>query len=140
MKSNYADILSLTDKKPLWYDESGCPRYEKFTPNLCPNIYADEVILLEIACQDCGKRFKVQMSAWVIYGGYSFRERLFEWKKDGKKTFTPIHYGDPPIHGCVGDTMNCEDLKVLEFWEKDRVKFVGFKRRKDLEVNLEEEK
>ena len=27
------------------------------------------------------------------------------------------HYGDPPRHGCVGDSMNCIDVHIVEAWE-----------------------
>jgi hypothetical protein len=121
MKSNYYDILDITDKEPLWYDENGCPRFMPFSPELCPNIYADECILLLIRCQDCHKDFKAQMSYYGLRGGQSFQERVWRFMKDGHKPmFSPLHYGDPPIHGCVGDTENCEDIKILEFWIRNR--------------------
>lgn len=28
-----------------------------------------------------------------------------------------FHYGDPPAHDCVGDTMNSEPVRILEFWQ-----------------------
>ena len=30
-------------------------------------------------------------------------------------------YGDPPIHGCIGDTMGSFELQVLEYWEQNRI-------------------
>ena len=30
-----------------------------------------------------------------------------------------MRYGDPPVHGCVGDTMNAIPVRVLEFWVHD---------------------
>jgi len=42
-----------------------------------------------------------------------------------------LHYGDPPRHGCVGDTMNCDDLEVLEVWH--RPAFGDFERHPELE-------
>lgn len=103
MHSNYSDIRSRIDEEPLWYDCNGTPRYDEFTPRLCPNIYASQVVLLRIACQRCGEEFLVEMN-----GGW------FNLLNHPHK----LHYGDPPIHGCVGDTMNCEDLEVLQVWNR----------------------
>jgi hypothetical protein len=105
MLSSYRDILSRIVEEPKWWDQNGVPRYDKFEPRLCPSIYTHQVVLLEIACQDCGGTFEVEMHAGV-------------WEERG---FIPkqLHYGDPPRHDCVGDTMNCEDLEVLEAWGKD---------------------
>lgn len=127
MKANYRDILSRIKEEPKWYDENGTPRYEKFHPDLSPDIYADEVILLEIACQNCGKRFFVEMNYSVIdkvMSPFAFPLSKDTWR---------LHYGDPPIHGCVGDTMNCDDIKVIEFWQKENF---GWKRKKNLEIKL----
>lgn len=119
MKSNYEDILSLTNKKPLWYDQNGCPRFVEFHPSLSPNIYASNVVLLEIACQACDHTFYVEMNC-STFDGDNFAERCWRFLKDKKyPMWSPLHYGDPPIHGCVGDTENCNDLQILQFWKKD---------------------
>lgn len=58
-----------------------------------------------------------------------------------------IHYGDPPNVGCcpAGPTMNCWDLRVLEFWERgsksgdgqtDAFDAMQWRRRADLEIEL----
>lgn len=101
MHHDYPDILALTDKAPLWYDMNGVPRFAPFTPELCPSIYARTVALLEIACQWCGRTFRVEVHD-VCYND-----------NDDPRYF---HYGDPPRHDCVGDSMNCIDLAVLEAW------------------------
>lgn len=104
MKASYEDILKRIPEEPKWYDTNGTPRYDDFLPDNCPNIYARQVILLRIACQACRKVFDVEMHGdW--YG-------LIKRPKN-------LHYGDPPSHGCVGDTMNCEDLEVLQVWAKE---------------------
>lgn len=144
MKADYKDIRSKIKEEPLWYDENGVPRYAKFHPKLSPNIYADEVILLEIACQDCGKRFFVEMnwdpyhSIWYHRHSESFRNRLRIWLRIKRQSWCPIHYGDPPNHRCTGDTMNCIDLRIVEFWE--RGEDLGWKRNRHLEITLEKEK
>jgi len=102
MHENYADITSRILESPRWWDSNGTPRYAAFSPDLCPNIYSNIVVLLRIRCQDCGELFDVEMHAG-IFGEWTFNPRK-------------LHYGDPPVHGCVGDTMNCEDIAVLQVW------------------------
>ena len=48
-----------------------------------------------------------------------------------------LHYGDPPNIGCCpsGPTMNCEDLKVLEFWVRSADSF-DWERKTELERGL----
>ncbi len=106
MHESYEDITSRIAEEPTWYDSNGTPRYGKFTPDRCPNIYSHCVALLQIACQSCGEKFDVEMHTDI----WSDRESIpKKW-----------HYGDPPRHVCGGggDTMNCEDLVVLEVWNK----------------------
>ena len=119
MHENYKDILSRISELPLWFDSNGVPRYDKFDPSMCPNIYSNHVGLFLIACQYCGQKFHVEMHSDI-------------W---GERTNSPPskwHYGDPPIHGCTGDTMNCDDLAVIEFWSKINFEW---KRQKKFEVN-----
>ena len=132
MKASYKDIKNLIKDAPKWYDENGVPRYCEHHPEACPDIYSNEVILLEIACQNCHQHFKVQMShneiAKHLYQKMSLSEAI---KKE------VIHYGDPPVHVCAGDTMNCYDLKVVEFWE--RCNSFEWIRNKDLEIEIEQD-
>jgi hypothetical protein len=122
MHEGYYDITSRISAPPLWWDENGCPRYEPFDVEFCPDIYARTVILLRIACQACAREFDVQLS----YG-------IFTTTIDNPKH---AHYGDPPRHdGCMGDSMNCEDLEVLQVWHRDRLDWV---RHEDLEGLIEE--
>jgi hypothetical protein len=95
----------------------------------------NEVALLEIACQSCGKRFKVAMS-WGRMDGLLLESRsLSEQIEDGS-----IHYGDPPNNGCcpAGPTMNCDDLRVIEFWSRDDG--LEFVRVRELEIELPDAK
>lgn len=108
MHENYEDITSRISGQPTWHDQNGTPRYGHFHPKKCPNIYSNHVGLFLIKCQSCGQEFQVEMHSDI----WEFRQ------------ITPPskwHYGDPPIHGCVGDTMNCDDLAVLQFWSRDRL-------------------
>lgn len=139
MKASYQDIRNRIEKEPMWYDENGTPRYKKFHPDLSPNIYAREVILLKIACQHCHRRFLVEMNFGtfdLIKGDSSFTEKLDLFIKSKKrKIIPPVHYGDPPIHGCIGDTENCYDLRIVEFW----INKFEYKRIKKYEIELEKD-
>ena len=119
MHESYADIIERIKDPPSWWDEHAVPRYEKFHPRMAANIYADYVVLMGIACQSCGKRFKVAMSQgkhdYIISGGPKW-DMLEEAQKGA------LHYGDPPNYGCcgAGPTMNSVPQKILEFWERGR--------------------
>lgn len=130
MLEQYEDIISRLGK-PKWWDEVGCPRYAPFHPNLCNNIYAEEAILLLIACQQCHREYKVAMSWWCWPDqGPKFSERV-------KNNHLP-HYGDPPCFECsAGATMNCDDLKILEFWKRNKETDHEWQRDKTLEIEME---
>jgi len=123
MHESYIDITSRIKEEPNWYDENGVPRYGEFTPERCPNIYSNFVVLARIACQDCQREFDVEMHA-----------NLWGWKISHKPS--KWHYGDPPIHGCVGDTMNCEDLSILQVWRRES--FGDWERIENLEGSIDE--
>ena len=150
MKHDYPDIWKLADdliagRKPEWWDEHGVPRFAPHSPDLCPNIYALEVVLLKISCQSCGEEFKVQMSTSsmhavkhsMIFPDLPYRDLAAQVRAGS------IHYGDPPRHdyndNCgAGASMNCWDLAVLEFWvQGDRKQDEwGMKRVPELEIDL----
>ena len=111
MKQGYFDIIHRMISGPLWWDEVGCPRYDSFDPDLANNIYAHEVVLLNIACQGCGRMFLVCMSWDSSSAGKSLKDRIASGG---------IHYGDPPNRGCCvgGATINSECHRVVEFWER----------------------
>lgn len=110
MNPSYQDILDATDILPVWWDGNGTPRFAAFHPNM-QGIYDHYALLAEIACQNCSKRFLVAegwTSHYVWTGG------------DFGKIVEDYHYGDPPQHGCIGDTMNCIDLRIVEAWTRGR--------------------
>lgn len=122
MNESYEDIKSLTKRKPDWFDSNGVPRYAKFKPDMCPNIYAKEVLLLEIACQDCRQKFLVEYHDDSVFGRDEIAKRMRDWARrhrENRSEFIPVHYGDPPVHGCIGDTMNCDDIRIVEFWRQN---------------------
>lgn len=133
MNQEYKDIISRLGA-PLWWDECSVPRYEAFTPDQCNDIYADEVCLLEIGCQHCGEKFLVAVS-WDRTDGILQNYPTLT----GRVKAGLIHWGDPPLHNCIGDTESCDDLRVIEFWVKDRINWDGWQRVPELEGELQAE-
>ena len=117
MNQEYHDITSRLGE-PLWHDEYGVPRYDSFAPDMCNDIYADEAVLLEIACQRCRQRFRAAMT-WGHVRAASCG--LFDYSLAQAIAEGTIHYGDPPHHDDpAGNTMNCDDLRVLEYWHRGK--------------------
>lgn len=95
------------------------------------------MILLEIQCQACHKRFKVEMHWSRRYGMPSISVAI------DLDNLEYIHYGDPPRHSkndtvlcAAGDTMNAESMKILEFWS--RSDNGGWERLSQYEIEWEE--
>jgi hypothetical protein len=115
MKAEFKDILALTDRKPIWYDEKGVPRYSEFSPNDVNDPYANEVALLRIECQDCGQQFL----AAIVYD----RVDQNQGPKHRLVGNTAVSYGDPPWHNypsdceCTGNMMTSFTKEILEVWE-----------------------
>lgn len=124
MLHNYPDILNRIPEPPLWFDSNGVPRYDPFHPSLCPNIYAEEVVLYEIACQACGKRFLVEEhSSPMDFLKTNQPPGMRTTLADGVRQ-KGLHYGDPPCWECAsGATMNCLDIKTVEFWTRNVASF-----------------
>jgi hypothetical protein len=121
----YDDIIERAGK-PDWYWKYGLPRYGPFTPDAC-GIYDRHVAYLEIACQDCGARFHVAFSSSPFHPAGVMPTA---------RSIGDFHYGDPPRHGCIGDTMNVDTLRVIEFWSKGlsiEVPSLQWTRRPELE-------
>lgn len=151
MHNSYDDLRALTTAEPDWYDQNGVPRWGEHSPDKSPDIYADEVVLLEIGCQGCDTRFKVQMT-WGMMNLITLPiERLKANALAGPEkqlrlkyalatdiTEGSIHYGDPPNAGCclAGPTMNCTDYRVLEYWRKKDFVWV---RMLEFEITLPDE-
>lgn len=112
MLPDYDDIKKRIQEPPLWYDQNGVPRYDKFHPSML-GIYDSYAILVRISCQDCLTQFLVS-HGWNPY--------TYIWQSQHVPTMEEVidlyHYGDPPRHGCTGDTMNCHDHEVVEAWEQ----------------------
>ena len=109
MHNGYSDITSKISEDPQWWDENGVPRYDKFHPKYCPDIYADVVVLYLIECQSCRRKLKASLSQSCS------EHNMPELKLDNWS------YGDPPIHGCSGggETMTSDTIAVLEVWHRN---------------------
>lgn len=139
MLRSYSDILDRLGD-PLWFDDNGVPRYEPFKPDLC-GVYDKYVCFMEIACQLCGERFMVAQT-WDHGDAIRWADRenphgepSFPSVEKGSASF---HYGDPPIHGCTGDTMNVECVRVMEFWRKDYSRSWDWERLPEYELTFNE--
>lgn len=127
MNHHYNCIRSRITEEPQWWDENAVPRYEPFTPAECANIYADECVLFEVACQNCERVFKVCLS-WSTIDAVRDVPRLSAHVAD-------LHYGDPPNVDCcpAGPTMNSVPVRVLEFWRQAKMEW---ERAPELEIAL----
>ncbi len=108
MNTEYRDIRERSPEPPKWFDECAVPRYCDFVPQHAADIYAREAALLMIECHSCGHQFPVCLS--------SRSRKIAEEIREGT-----LHYGDPPNIECcrAGPSMNCRDLRVLEYWRRN---------------------
>lgn len=140
MRPKFRDITSQAGQ-PDWYDLGGIPRYGKFSPDVVAQKFkhpgADYVALMLIMCQNCRNGFRVA----VHYHRAMEETERWIFSADEDKMELParsdpgwFHYGDPPAHGCIGDTMNSIPWKVLQFWiwSQDR----GWARWPEYEVGV----
>lgn len=145
MKATYDDILERVGATPDWFDENGTPRFGAFTPRALPDIYADECVLLEVACADCRARFKVAMST-SSSARMIARARGVEESQPGERDLAEaiarkwIGYGDPPRAGhrdeCVaGATMSSDTERVIEYHR--RAPGGPWRRDHALEIHIE---
>jgi hypothetical protein len=119
MLESYNDIRSRIPEQPKWHDEHGVPRYDDFHPSLSPNVYAAEVLLYEIACQNCDARYLVEEN-WNAYDLLSIISGKPTPALSDRVRRQAVHYGDPPCWECgAGATMNCLDIRTVQFWTRD---------------------
>lgn len=130
MNADYSDIRDRIPEPPLWFDEHAVPRYMAFAPDLAANIYATEIVLLEVTCQACERAFKVCLS-WDLTDQARGVQALSTQIRAQE-----IDYGDPPNVGCcaAGPTMTSVPRRVLEFWKNARP---GWVREHELEVAID---
>lgn len=136
MLRDYADIIDRLGE-PQWWDDNGCPRYCDFHPDHC-GVYDDHIALLEVACQECARSFRVAV-AWdrtsAMMGAAMRGEKEVprpSLPQPGATDRSPweaagsFNFGDPPCHGddgrgndcAAGATMSAVPVRVLEFWRR----------------------
>ncbi len=107
MFTDYADIRDRLGT-PLWFDESGVPRYCEFHPRRIANIHAREAALLSISCVICGQEYIVAKSTRAP------KPTICEMIQARM-----LQYGEPPNTNCCGNAhMNSEPRKVLQYWRR----------------------
>lgn len=115
MRPSYDDILSQIATPPLWYDEMAVPRYCTFAPKRAANPYCREIVLAEIRCQHCRKKWFIAISG-MNHGGYSIAREI---------NTKQLCFGDPPMHSenqeigvtcSAGYSMQTITMRVLEYW------------------------
>ena len=124
MNNGYRDIRDRIAEPPKWWDEFAVPRYCDFAPAHAANTYAREAALISIECEACRTPFHVSMTANRGLLAAAIKDRS-------------LHCGNPPKIGCckAGPSMNCIDLRVLEFWR--RLNRSTWERDSSLETDLE---
>ena len=117
MHIDYQDIRNLTTKEPDWYDHNGTPRYNDYDPTML-GVYHHYALFAKILCQSCGKPFTIGEGFHNHYYNHKTKEFATYTTDDFHNTITNYHYGDPPAHGCCGDTMNCIDNHIIAAYHR----------------------
>ena len=160
MHHHYDDIIKAVGVAPTWWQEEGVPRFCEFTPDVSSNIYADEVALVEIACQSCDTRFNVAFNTsaasrvqQALIGNSNIENVDFDALRLSSLIASgDLFYGDPPNTGCcaAGPTMTSETIRVIEYWHRhhqkyvvdgiisDIVKYSEWRRNPEFEITFEE--
>lgn len=117
MLPDYQDIKDAAgNKTPVWYDGNGVPRYAPFHPHML-GVYDQFALLMEIQCQSCNRKFLVgrgwQRHEVRFANGHT--EVITHTLRDLAETWG---YGDPPRHGCIGDTMGCIPQRIVQAWHQ----------------------
>jgi hypothetical protein len=124
----YEDILSRNSEEPVWYDEYAVPRYCEFDPSMVANIHADEVALVEVTCQGCGRPFRV---AFAARAPAAFSQDEWPAGPIGRGIREKsLHYGDPPNVRCcsAGPSMNSEPRRVIQYWRRGDPAYIRVER------------
>lgn len=117
---SYSDITKLLGP-PIWWDDNGVPRYEPFSPDML-GVYDRLGILLTIECQACDRKFKVAIAldGIAVHCSNLLRENgTLNRQAAAEISIYAFHYGDPPPHDCMGDTMNSTLKSIDEAWSKE---------------------
>jgi hypothetical protein len=116
MHTSYDDIIDKLGEPLWWYrSDAAVPRYAPFHPELC-GVYDKCVALTEIVCQTCNKHFMVSVALRTHDSSFRKVKEIMPTTFYGGSFDT---WGDPPIHGCSGDTMWSGLNGIVEFWIKE---------------------
>ena len=131
MFRSYQDIIAKAGE-PIWYDQNGVPRYVPFHPRDGVGVYVNHAAYMKIACQACKREFYVASEFGDDSLDFGNQPMLPQnptlpidscWDAVGS-----FHYGDPPCHGCIGDSMNSVPLEIIQFWFRDLKNFKDWER------------
>ena len=131
MKQYFEDLLELG--KPIWFDETGHPRFCKFKPKRVHNTDACEVALVKMYCECCLAEFKVAVTCDVPSNDVLLSDII----KSGKSPFS----GElPNIRCCKWDGKSPIQVKVIRFYKLKKYHIIRsklvFKRKRKYEVIL----
>lgn len=117
MLPDFTDITSRIAEPPIWYSEGGVPRYEPFSPRHL-GVYDHYGVLYEIECQACGKH--IQVGRGLPHYGFVRHDDVLKAEFYSlQDLLSGSGFGDPPQHGCVGDTMTSIDTRIVEAWSRE---------------------
>jgi hypothetical protein len=116
MHRSYNDIRSRIAEHPSWWQEGGVPRYGTFDPEVAGSVYANEIALVEIACQLCRTPFLATIETSRRDG------RIAQGIRDRS-----LSYGDPPNVDCCGAGAATSSLtcRVVQYWARGHEEFVN---------------
>lgn len=81
-------------ERPLWYTETGAPRFCDFHPLFCADANADEVALIHLKCECCDCTIDIALSWSAVR---STQKRLTAGSSGVDHSY---RYGAPPTTGC----------------------------------------
>jgi hypothetical protein len=145
MHDAYRDIRSRIPEEPLWYDVDGVPRYdpphvprhlmgrircqdcrEEFWVSLTDNIYHSAAVRDEAGLIFWGdgdvETDPEKVALFINPEKNTIRNEHFDayLACEHLRLRADWHYGDPPAHGCVGDTMiSVPEYEWAEFWPEE---------------------
>ena len=111
MNRRYDDLLSMSDRKPSFFQAGGVPRWSDFRAGESTDKYAHDCAIVEIACQLCDMRFHVLMESTS-----RDRKTIAEAIRGNA-----LYYRDPPNVGCcdAGPSMTSLTIAVVEYWRRE---------------------
>lgn len=121
MLESYDDIRRRIPEPPKWFDAHGVPRYDEFHPSMSVNVYAQEVLLYEIECQNCQRRMLVEAN-WSRHRTLSIRRGNPDASLTHRVQTKDIGFGDPPCFAedCgAGAVMMSDPIRTVQFWRRD---------------------